>query len=100
MTDTERYQIAQHQVRLQKDFRVHLALFVVINAILVTLNLVQTPNKLWVHWVLIGWGAGLVLNAFKAFGHGYARNWEETKINELVKHDEEKEAARTKSSTI
>ena len=100
MKDKERYEIAQTHVRLQKKFWVHLALFVVVNAVLVTLNLVQSPEKLWVHWVLIGWGAGLVLNAFTAFGSGYAKNWEENKIREMVKHDAEKEAARTKSSTI
>ena len=100
MTDTERYQNAQKHVQKQKEFWVHLALFVVVNAVLVTLNLVQSPEKLWVHWVLIGWGAGLVLNAFTAFGSGYARNWEEKKIEAMVKHDAEKEAARTKSSTI
>ena len=99
MTKAERYQDAKQHVQKQKEFWVHLTLFLIVNAILITLNLAKTPDKLWFHWVLMGWGAGLLLNGFQVFSHGYARNWEETKINELVKQDEEKEAARTKSST-
>ena len=100
MTDTERYQIAQHQVRLQKDFWVHLAVFVVVNAGLITLNLMKTPDKLWCHWVVMGWGAGLLLNGFHVFGNGIAKNWEARKIEEFVKQDEEEETSRSKASPV
>ena len=97
-TETERYQRAKSQVQEQKDFWVHLAVFVPVNAGLVALNLVKEPEKLWVHWVLMGWGAGILLHAFKAFGGGAAKDWEERKINEIVKQGDEKESNRPKSS--
>jgi hypothetical protein len=98
MTTTERYQMAKTHVREQKDFWIHLALFLVANTGIVTFNLVRNPEKFWFHWVLMGWGAGLLLHGFQTFGGGIAMNWEKRKIKELVKQDEEKEAAQTKSS--
>ena len=98
MTKAERYQDAKKHVQKQKEFWVHLAVFVIVNAILITLNLAKTPDKLWFHWVLMGWGAGLLLNGFQVFGNGIAKNWEARKIQELVKQDEEEEASRSKAS--
>ena len=98
MSETTRYQLAQKYVRKQKDFWIHLAVFVVVNAGLITLNLVESPEKLWVHWVLIGWGAGLLLNGFQVFGGEIAKNWEEEKIKTLLKRDEEHEASPPKST--
>jgi hypothetical protein len=98
MTETERIQMATKYVRELKEFWVHLAVFLLVNIGLITFNLVNTPDKLWFHWVLLGWGAGILLHGFKVFGGGIAMNWEARKIKELVKQDEEKETAGTKSS--
>src|SRR5665213_2840513 len=98
MTETERYQMVRKHVRKLKDFWIHLAAFVVVNAGLLTLNLVKHPDKLWFQWVFLGWGAGLLLHAFLAFGGGVARNWEERKIEQIVKRHEEKETMEPKSS--
>lgn len=96
MTEAERYQLVRKQVQELKDFWIHLAMFVVVNAGIITLNLMMQPDKLWFYWVLAGWGAGLLLHAFHVFGSGVAKNWEEKKIQELMKQDEAKEAARPK----
>jgi hypothetical protein len=98
MTETERYQAARKQVRDQRDFWVHLAVFSAVNTGLVTLNLVKSPKKLWVHWVLMGWGAGLLLNGFQVFGGDFTQNWEARKIQELMKQDEAKEFSRSNSA--
>ena len=90
MTDIDRYRMASKHVRKLKDFWIHLAAFLVVNAGLLTLNLVKQPDKLWFQWVLLGWGAGLLLHAFLSFGGGIGKNWEERKINQIVKRDEEK----------
>ncbi len=100
MTQAERYQDAYKYVQKRKDFWVHLALFLIVNANLITLNLAKTPDKLWFHWVLMGWGAGLLLNGFQVFGNGFAKNWEARKIEEIVKRDAVEEAARPKSTSI
>lgn len=84
MTETERYQTARKQVREQRDFWIHLAVFLFVNSGLITLNLVTQPDQLWFHWVLMGWVAGILVHGFKAFG---GKNWEESKIKEFVKRD-------------
>ena len=99
MTETGRYQVIQKKVKKQKDFWVHLAVFVVVNAGLTTLNLVKTPDKLWFQWVLMGWGAGVLLHCSQVFVGRFGKKWEERQIQAIVKQNEAKEAARTKSST-
>ena len=37
---------------------------------------------------MLGWGMGLVFHAFRVFGYG--SSWEERKIQEILKKDEEK----------
>ena len=54
--------------RTPQKFWIHLAVFLVVNAGLITLNLIRSPDKYWFHWVLLGWGAGLLLNAYRVFG--------------------------------
>ena len=98
MTKTERYQMAQTHVREQKAFWIHLGLFLVSITGMITFNLVRHPDKLWFQWVLMGWGAGILLHGFQKFGGGIAMNWEARKIKELLKQDAEKEAAGTKPS--
>ena len=66
MTESERYQIAQKQVTEQKKFWGHLVAFIAVNAGLIGLNLFTHPEKLWFPWVLMGWGAGLLLHPSKS----------------------------------
>ena len=42
---------------------IHVAVFVIVNVGLTTLNLMRDPGKLWFYWPLCGWGLGLVLHA-------------------------------------
>jgi hypothetical protein len=42
---------------------IHLAAFVVVNALLVAINLLASPEHLWFLWPLFGWGLGLLLHA-------------------------------------
>lgn len=36
--------------------------FVIVNAVLVLINGLACPHYWWVSWVLLGWGAGLLLH--------------------------------------
>lgn len=98
MTKSERFQMAQTHVREQKTFWIHLALFLVAITGMIAFNLIRHPEKLWFQWVLIGWGAGIVLHGFQAYGGGIAMKWEARKIKKLVKQEEEQEASETESS--
>ena len=73
---------ADRQPTPQK-FWIHLAIFVVVNAGLITLNLVRSPDKYWFHWVLLGWGAGLLLNAYRVFGCCWTKD---SKVNVASDH--------------
>jgi hypothetical protein len=36
--------------------------------LLLVVNLTVTPNRWWFYWVALGWGAGIALHAWLAFG--------------------------------
>ena len=67
MQEDSRSQRASRPVPTPKKFWIHFAIFGVVNAGLVALNLVRSPDKYWFQWVLLGWGAGLLLNACRVF---------------------------------
>ena len=46
---------------------VHLFAYLAVNALLIGVNLIQTPDNLWFIWPLLGWGLGLAAHAFLAY---------------------------------
>lgn len=44
----------------------------------------------WFLWAAFGWGIGLIFQAIKTFGFNpfFGRNWEDRKIKEFMKEDE------------
>ncbi len=82
MTPEERRQRPERPAPTPKKFWIHLVLFVVVNAGLITLNLFRSPDKYWFHWVLLGWGAVLLLSAYRVFGccctTGLPNGWRES----------------------
>jgi hypothetical protein len=50
-------------VRPRIGLYIHLAACVVVNALLIGLNLLVTPDQLWFQWPLLGWGLGILLHA-------------------------------------
>ena len=88
----ERYEKAKKRVEELKKFYSNLASYVVINIILIIINLVTSPGKLWFYWVTIFWGIAILLHASKVFvfkGRFLGEEWEEKKIQEIM--DKEKE---------
>ena len=83
-----RYIKAQKRVQQIKEFYSHLLVYMIIIPILVVINLKYTPNYHWFWFSMIGWGVGLALHALQIF-EGYkiflGKDWEENKINELMK---------------
>lgn len=41
-------------------FFFHFSTYVLVNAILIAVNLLLTPGKLWFIWPLLGWGIGIL----------------------------------------
>lgn len=44
-------------------FRVHLVVYLCVNAFLIILNLLGNSQHLWFYWPLLGWGIGLLAHA-------------------------------------
>ncbi|NVJ90987.1 MAG: 2TM domain-containing protein [Methylocystaceae bacterium] len=63
----------QRQLRRRFKFIRHCITYIIINAFLATLNLIQSPENIWFIYPLFGWGLGLALHGVKAF----IWNWED-----------------------
>ncbi len=67
---TEQFESAKERVEQKLAFYVHLAAFVLVNALLTAIDLTTSPGELWFYWPLGGWGIGLALHAFNVFSSG------------------------------
>lgn len=59
--------LAYAQVRKLKGFYLHLVQFVIVVTLLLGINLWTHPHYLWVVWVAIGWGLGLLFHGLRVF---------------------------------
>ncbi len=57
---------AIRQWKKRRDFRVHATIYIMVNAFLVTIWAMSGVGFFWPILVLVGWGIGLVANAFDA----------------------------------
>ncbi len=87
MDEQAKYQEAKKRVEEIKGFYFHLISYIVINAVLVVINLLTSPEYLWFIWPIIGWGVGLLIHAFTVFGNVMGKAWEERKIKEILEKD-------------
>lgn len=67
-TELERYQKASKKVKEIKGFYIHLICYVIVIALLMLLNIRNTPEHLWFFYPMIGWGVGLIGHAIGVFG--------------------------------
>jgi len=87
MDEQERYQEAKKRVEEIKGFYFHLVTYVIINAVLIIINLLTSPEYLWFIWPIVGWGVGLLIHAFTVFSNLWGKSWEERKIKEIMEKD-------------
>jgi uncharacterized membrane protein len=64
----------------------HLTIYLVCISLMVLVNLLVTPEKLWFVFPMLGWGIGLAGHWFTVFGkfRFLGRRWEERKVQELI----------------
>jgi transcriptional regulator with XRE-family HTH domain len=60
-------QEAFRYVRELRRFYLHVFRYVVVILILLAINLIVSPQRMWVFWVMGGWGLGLALHASRVF---------------------------------
>jgi hypothetical protein len=58
---------ARKRLQKRRDFSAHLVAYVVINAVLIGIWAISGAGYFWPAWVLLGWGVGVVLNAWDVF---------------------------------
>jgi hypothetical protein len=61
----------EHQMESERDkaingFYTHFMIFLAVVTGLAIINLIE-GDKLWVQWVVLGWGAGIALHAYLVF---------------------------------
>jgi uncharacterized protein YhhL (DUF1145 family) len=58
--------------------------------LLIIINLLTYPERLWFYWVSIFWGFAVLLHALKVFvfkGKFLGKDWEEKKIKEIMEKE-------------
>jgi sensor histidine kinase YesM len=80
---------AKKRVEQLKGFYGSLISYCCIIPILVFINLRFSPQFHWFWFSAAGWGFGLLMHAFKVFG--YSSNWEERKIQEILRKEDNKQ---------
>jgi len=88
-TEENKYQKAKERVEVIKGLYIHLIVYVVVNLILFSINMIFSPANLWFLWPLMGWGIGVAFHVFTVFGFGFmfGADWEERKIRELMEKE-------------
>ena len=68
MDDQQMYEQAKGRAEGKIRFYIHLAVYLIVNLLLMVINLKTTPESLWFLWPLFGWGIGVVLHGLKVLG--------------------------------
>jgi sensor histidine kinase YesM len=83
------YYRAKKRVEQLRGFYGNLISYCSIVPLLIFINLTFTPGFHWFWFSVAGWGFGLSVHAFQTFGYG--ANWEERKIREILRKEDEKQ---------
>ena len=72
-SDDELRQRAIRRIRARQSFQIHLAVFVVVNILLLAIWFVTSRDYFWPIWPILGWSIGLFFHWF-----GISRRWDLT----------------------
>lgn len=78
--------LAFAQVRKLKGFYLHLAQYVVVVTLLLGINLWTRPQYLWVGWVAMGWGIGVLFHGLRVFERysPFGAEWEKKQVEKRL----------------
>jgi len=86
--DNTAYFRAKKRVEELKGFYGNLISYCCVIPVLIFINLTYMPEFQWFWFSAAGWGFGLTMHALKVFG--YSSNWEERKIQEILRKEDNK----------
>ncbi|HAK07232.1 MAG TPA: histidine kinase [Spartobacteria bacterium] len=81
------YRRAAARVDAQLAFYRHVIIYVVANLLLAVLNLVRNRHHLWFHWVIFGWGIGLLAHGLNV----YAYRWFASRREQMIQRESERQ---------
>jgi hypothetical protein len=61
------YRTAEARAAAKIGFLIHLAVYSLVNILLITINLTTSPQYYWFKWPLLGWGIGLAMHGLGVF---------------------------------
>lgn len=76
---------ADRHVQKLEGFYAHLASYVGVNALLVGINLVTSPDTFWAIWPIVGWGVKVAAHAVAVFGVPGRADWRERTRNAFLR---------------
>jgi hypothetical protein len=76
MSEQQIYEKARKRVEEKKGLLIHAVVYVVVNAILITIWAVTSRGYQWFWWPLGGWGIGLIFNFLGVFVFNREMGWE------------------------
>jgi hypothetical protein len=94
MEEQELYESARKQAEARLGFYIHLAVYVLVNALLVAINLTTSPDALWFYWPLGGWGIGVVFHALAVFVLSGRPSLKERMVERIVAKERKKAESR------
>ena len=78
-------EMALGQVRKLRRFYRHLIQYVLVVSILAVINLWHRPAYLWVGWVALGWGVGVLSHALQVWDLGpFGPRWEKVQVEKRL----------------
>lgn len=82
----EEYAAAKEYVGEIRGFYSHLSIFIIVNILVWTINLITSRSEIWAIWVTFGWGIGIISHGFSVFAIDgmFGKEWEERKIQEIM----------------
>lgn len=90
MEDRELYERAKKRVEVRIGFYIHLAVYFVVNTLLIIINLSTSPEYYWFKWPLIGWGIGLLFHGLGVYASSIGASVKER----LIQKEIEKESSK------
>jgi cytochrome b561 len=90
MERDESYEKARARVAEIRAFYQHLAIYLIMNAVFLAVNMLTSTRSLWFFWPLLGWGIGVAAHGISVFGPGsfFGAEWERKKIKEIMQKKE------------
>lgn len=64
------------------EFRQHIIVYIIINAMLFFINILSSPGTYWFYWITLFWGVGVAFHYMDAY-HGEGGKSEEREYQKL-----------------